>query len=147
MSRFFEDVTVGEELPVLALPINVYRMVMSAGATRDFNAIHHNSEHAQATGADEIYANTGFLMGMWERCVRDWMGEAGVFRSIKGFAMKSFNYVGDTTRVIATVTGADIVDGQGIVTITVRSENSRGLTVGPGTVTVALPLRDAPVDL
>lgn len=143
MSRFFEDVSVGEELPVVALSINVYRMVMSAGATRDFNAIHHNSEYARDSGADEIYANSGFLLGMWERCVRDWMGEAGIIRSINGFAMKSFNYVGDTTRVIGRVAEAQVVDGEGVVTIELRSENSQGITVGPGSVTVVLPRRSA----
>lgn len=141
MTRYFEDVEVGEELPTLSLPINVYRMVMSAGATRDFNAIHHNSEYARESGAEEIYANSGFLLGMWERCVRDWMGPEGIMKSIQGFAMKAFNYVGDTTSVIGRVVSADVIDDEGVVTVELRSENSRGLTVGPGTVTVVLPRR------
>lgn len=143
MTRYFEDVQVGEELPILEMPLNVYRLVMAAGATRDFNAIHHNTEYAKSTGAKEMYANSGFLLGMWERCVRDWMGEAGRIRSINGFAMKSFNYVGDTTRVIGRVSEAVIVDGDATITIELRSENSHGITVGPGSVTVILPQRDA----
>lgn len=141
MTRYFEDVEVGEDLPILSLPINVYRMVMSAGATRDFNAIHHNSEYARASGAEEIYANSGFLLGMWERCVRDWMGQEGVMKSIHGFSMKAFNYVGETTSVIGRVVSADVINDEGVVTVELRSENSRGLTVGPGTVTVVLPRR------
>ena len=139
--RYFEDVTVGEELPSVAYPLTVYRMVMAAGAPRDFNSIHHNTEYAQSTGAKEMYANTSFLLGTWERCVRDWIGPAGTIRSIRGFRMRAFNYVGDTVRVSATVTGTRVEDEVGVVELTIRSENSSGVSVGPGTVEVTLPRR------
>jgi hypothetical protein len=50
----------GELLEPLAFPLTAYRLVMAAGANRDFNAIHHNAEVARATGAPDIYANTLF---------------------------------------------------------------------------------------
>src|SRR5205823_1962655 len=37
--RRFEDVTVGERLAPVEFPLTVYRMVMEAGANRDFNSI------------------------------------------------------------------------------------------------------------
>jgi hypothetical protein len=54
----------GEALAPLAFPLSVYRLVVAAGANRDFNAIHHNSDYARATGAPDMYANTLFLQGM-----------------------------------------------------------------------------------
>lgn len=78
-----------------------------------------------------MYANTVFLLGMWERAVRDWIGPAGKIHSITGFRMRSFSYVGDTT----TVTG---IDGT-MIRIEMSSSNSTGITVGPGIVTVSLP--------
>jgi len=139
--KAFQDVSVGEALPEIAYPINVYRLVMAAGSNRDFNSIHHNSEYAQETGAPEMYANTGFLLGMWERCVRDWAGPAARIRSIKGFSMKSFNVVGDTTVVSAEVIGVEPLADGGLVEIAIQSRNSGGITVGPGTVVVELPSR------
>ncbi|MET0418291.1 MAG: hypothetical protein ABW022_19945 [Actinoplanes sp.] len=135
--RHLDDVRIGDELPPIAYPITVYRLVMEAGANRDFNSIHHNTQYAQSTGAQEMYANTGFLLGMWERTVRDWIGTAGKIHAIKGFRMRSFNYAGDTTTVSGRVTA---IDGDQI-TIEVVSRNSTGVTVGPGTVTVSLPSR------
>lgn len=143
MTRYFEDVRVGEQLPTVAFPLTVYRLVMAAGANRDFNSIHHNTEYARSTGAQEMYANTSFLLGMWERCVRDWMGPAGTIRAIRGFRMRAFNYVGDTVRVHAEVAGAHVQDGQGVVEVRIRCENASGVSVGPGTVEVTLPMHPA----
>jgi hypothetical protein len=82
-----------------------------------------------------MYANTSFLLGMWERAVRDWIGPAGKIHSITGFRMRSFNYVGDTT----IVTGK-VVEIEGTkIRIEMVSSNSAGVTVGPGIVTVSLP--------
>ena len=144
--RCFEDVEVGEQLPVVSLPLTVYRLVMAAGSNRDFNSIHHNTEYARSTGAEEMYANTSFLMSSWERCVRDWMGLVGRIRAIRGFRMRSFNYVGDTVRVIAEVTAARIEGDAGVVEIGIRCETSKGVTVGPGVVEIELPRRTASPD-
>jgi hypothetical protein len=133
--RRLSDVNVGDELTPVAFPITVYRLVMEAGANRDFNSIHHNTAYAQSTGAREMYANTLFLLGMWERTVRDWIGLAGKIHSITGFRMRSFNYAGDTTTVTGKVIGIDDT----MIRIELTSSNSTGVTVGPGIVTVSLP--------
>ncbi|MPY56515.1 hotdog family protein [Streptomyces spongiae] len=143
VSRFFEDVKTDEELPPVAYPLPVYRLVMAAGANRDFNSIHHNTDYARATGAPEMYANTSLLLGMWERLVRDWMGPAGTITAIRGFRMRAFNTVGDTTWVRGRVLSTETDAGPGTVDIEVYCENSAGVTVGPGTVRVTLPLREA----
>lgn len=139
----FEEVTVGEDLPDVALPLTVYRLVMAAGSNRDFNSIHHNTEYARGTGAEEMYANTSFLMSSWERLVRDWCGLSGRIRAIRGFRMRSFNYVGTTMHVRGEVTGTRIETGRdgpvGVVAVAVRCEGPDGVTVGPGTVEVELP--------
>lgn len=137
----FEDVAVGDALPTVALPLTVYRLVMAAGSNRDFNSIHHNSEYARSTGAEEMYANTSFLMSSWERAVRDWMGLGGRIRAIRGFRMRSFNYVGETMRVIAEVAATRTEGDLGIVEVAIRCETSAGVTVGPGVVEVVLPRR------
>jgi acyl dehydratase len=139
--RYFEDVRPGEEIPAVAFPLTVYRLVMAAGGNRDFNSIHHNGEYARSIGAPDMYASSAFLLGTWERAVRDWIGCAGTIRSIRGFRMRRFNVVGDTMRVLGRVVSAGPADGTGLVTLELRSETSAGITVGPGHVQVALPPR------
>jgi acyl dehydratase len=135
VQRRLTDMKAGDEVTPMSFPITVYRLVMEAGANRDFNSIHHNTEYAQATGVREMYANTSFLLGMWERAVREWIGPAGKIHSITGFRMRSFNYVGDTTTVTGKVTE---IDGT-TIRIEMTSSNSAGITVGPGILTASLP--------
>jgi acyl dehydratase len=142
----WDQVAVGDVLPSVAFPLSVYRLVVVAGANRDFNAIHHNSAYARRTGADEMYANTLFLQGMWERVVRDYVGSAGTIRSLRGFRMRTFNYVGDTATVEGQVTRTWLDDEDslvGLVELTLLTRNGGGVSVGPGTVVATLP-RSAP---
>lgn len=139
--RYLVDVQVGELIDPVEFPLTVYRLVMEAGACRDFNSIHHNSEYAKSTGAPEMYASTSFLLGMWERAIRGYIGSAGTIRSIRGVRMKHFNTAGSTVLVRGTVVSATEHDGVGVVDITVWSENAGQITVGPGMATVTVPVR------
>jgi acyl dehydratase len=141
--RSFSDVVVGEELPSVEFPLTVYRLVVAAGGNRDFNSIHHNTAYAQATGAPEMYASTFFLMGMWERLVRDYIGPAGTILSIRDFRMRKFNLAGRTVQVRGRVRDARLDGDQGIVTLEVESVVDGQVTVGPGTVEVTLPAAGA----
>ena len=144
--RHWNDVVEGEELVPAVYPLSVMRLVMAAGANRDFNSIHHNADFARASGAPDMYANTYFLQGMWERCVRDHIGPAGSLRSLTGFRMHSFNTAGQTVTVRARVVRKWLEDGVGLVEIAIHSETEQGTTVGPGTVTATLPLRATPLE-
>lgn len=141
--RYWEDISAGDEVPPVQFPLSVYRLVMEAGANRDFNSIHHNSEYARQTGAPEMYANTIFLQGMWERTVREFIGLAGTIKSLAGFRMKIFNTVGDTVVTKGTVKRTWQEGEEALVELSIWSENSQGVSVGPGTVVVTLPRRGA----
>lgn len=141
--RYWEDVSEGDEVPPIDFPLSVYRLVVEAGANRDFNSIHHNTEYARKTGAPEMYANTIFLQGMWERTVREFIGLGGVMKSLKGFRMKIFNTAGDTVITKGVVKRKWQEEGEGFAELLVWSENSKGISVGPGMVVVSLPQREA----
>jgi acyl dehydratase len=139
--RHWEDVSEGDEVPAVRFPLSVYRLVVEAGANRDFNSIHHNSEYAKKTGAPEMYANNIFLQGMWERTVREFIGLAGVMKSLRGFRMKIFNTVGETVVTQGVVKRKWQEGAEGLVELEIWSETSKGITVGPGRVIVMLPHR------
>lgn len=139
--RFFDEVVVGEPLAPVDFPLSVVRLVMAAGANRDFNSIHHNAEFARASGAPDMYANTFFLQGMWERCVRGYIGPAGRIRSLSGFAMKAFNTAGQTVTVEGRVERQWMEGGEGWVELSLQSRTAAGITVGPGRIVACLPLR------
>ena len=138
--RLWSDVELGETLAPVAFPLTVYRLVMAAGANRDFNAIHHNSDYAKASGAPDMYANTLFLQGMWERCVRDYIGLAGTIRRISGFRMRRFNPVGTTPVVGGQVSRKWLDQGVGLVEIAMDTKIGETVTVGPGSIIATLPV-------
>ena len=65
------SVSVGDQLGPIEIPITLQRLVMEAGANRDFSLIHHDKDVAQATGAADAYTNTFFIAGMFERLLRE----------------------------------------------------------------------------
>lgn len=141
--RYWEDVQEGDELPSLQFPLSVYRLVMAASANQDFNSIHHNSEYAKKTGAPDMYANNIFLQGMWERTVREYIGNAGMIKSLRNFRMRSFNTVGDTVVTKGKVKRKWIEDGEHFIEIEMVSENAKGISVGPGSIIATLPSKRA----
>ncbi len=142
--RWWDDVTPGEPVPAIRFPLSVYRLVMAAGANRDFNSIHHNTEWARSTGAPEMYANVLFLQGMWERCAREFIGVRGTIRRLTGFRMGSFNTVGDTVTVQGRVARTWLDGADGFAELQMWSTSRHGVSVGPGTMVVTLPRRPTP---
>jgi acyl dehydratase len=140
MMRTFAEVAVGDRVDPVDFALPLYRLVVAAGGNRDFNSIHHNRSYAKTTGAPDAYASTFFLMGTWERVVRDWIGDAGTIRSISGFRMRKFNLVGSVMTVAGVVTGTSLDGETGIVTLELTSRVGEDVTVGPGQVVVTLPV-------
>ena len=117
----------GVELPAIGIPITLQRLVMEAGANRDLSLIHHDTQVAQATGAPDAFANTFFLMGMFERLVREWAGPTARIRKIGPLRMMIFNAVGDTMHFKGAVESVDTEAGT--VSLDLWSESDRGKTV------------------
>jgi hypothetical protein len=142
--RLHGDVAVGDEVGPVEFALPLYRLVVAAGGNRDFNSIHHNRSYAHATNAPDAYASTFLLMGAWERVVRDWIGDGGTIRAIRGFRMRKFNLIGSVMTVGGRVTGVRVETGAdgdvGLVTLELASRVGDDVTVGPGEVEVTLPL-------
>ena len=137
--RTYAEVSVGDELPAVEFPLPIYRLVIAAGGNRDFNSIHHNRSYATASGAPDAYASTFFLLGTWERVVRDYIGSSGTIRAIRKFRMRKFNLVGSTMIVEGRVIDKHIDGEQAVAVIEVSCRVGTDVTVGPGEVEVTLP--------
>lgn len=132
--RAFEELVVGEALPPLRVAITLQRLVMEAGANRDFSPIHFDRDVARASGAPDAFANTTFNETLLEAAIRQWAGPSARIRVIE-FAMKDFNCVGDV------VSAAGVVASTGErreVRLDVWIESERGRTV-EGTAVVVFP--------
>ena len=121
------DIQAGEALPPIAIPITLQRLVMEAGANRDLSLMHHDGNVARATGAPDAFANTYFLMGMFERLMREWIGPRARIRKIGPLRMMVFNAVGDTVQFKGLVETVD--EATGTVGLDMWVESQRGKTV------------------
>ena len=124
--RTISEVAVGDGLGPITIPLTLQRLVMEAGANRDLSTIHHGRDDARATGADDVYANTFFLLGMFERTVREWCGLKGKITKIGPMQMKNFNCVGDVLKFAGEVTAVDKKTGE--VEIDLWADSERGRT-------------------
>ena len=120
-------IQVGDTLPPISIPITLQRLVMEAGANRDLSLIHHDTKVAQATGAPDAFANTFFLIGMFERLMREWAGPQARIRKIGPLRMMIFNAVGDTVQFKGVVESVDAASGR--VSLDMWVESERGKTV------------------
>ena len=69
------NVEVGLELPSLELAFTRTDLVRYAGASGDFNPIHHSDHAARAIGLDGVLAHGMLTMGRALRVVTDWVGD------------------------------------------------------------------------
>jgi acyl dehydratase len=133
--RDARDVAIGDQLPEFVVPITLQRLVMEAGANRDFSPWHFDAEVARASGAPALYANTTFVETLLEAAVRCWGRLNARIRSLH-FTMKANTCVG-LARVGGVVSGTAFEHGQQRTTLDLWIDTPRGRTV-MGTAVVAL---------
>jgi acyl dehydratase len=131
--RSYDEVTVGEVLPELAIPLTRTLIVATAMATRDFQDVHHDPELARERGSKDVFMNILTSNGLAGRFVTDWAGPYVTVRRVK-IRLGAPNYAGDTM----TMTGEVLSKRDGVVEVRVVGANSLGNHLS-GTVTVAYP--------
>ena len=132
-TRRLAEVTVGEELPNLAVPITATAIVAGAIASRDYQDVHHDHELAKQRGSKDIFMNILTTNGWVGRYVTDWAGPEALLRCVD-IRLGAPNYPGDTM----TMTGRVARIEDGVVTVEIRGANGLGDHVS-GSVELALP--------
>lgn len=65
----------GQSLPPLSVRLTRTDLVRYAGASTDFNPIHHSDRAAAELGLDDVIAHGMLTMGTALRVVTDWIGD------------------------------------------------------------------------
>jgi hypothetical protein len=139
-SRTFWEVSEGDELPMLELPITPTLIVAGAIASRDYQDVHHDAPLAKMRGSKDIFMNILTTNGLVGRYVTDWSGPRSRLLEVN-IRLGAPNYPDCVMTLTGTVTekGPVADDGQGgQVTVAIRGANNLGDHV-TGTVLVHLP--------
>lgn len=120
---------------VLVENLSRTQIVMYAGASGDFNPIHHDEIFAtKAAGYPSVFAHGMLTMGMTGRLLTDWLGD-GVLTEY-GVRFVKQVWPGDTLTAKGTVTA---VGDDGSVEIEVTTVNQNGEPVVAGRAKAVLP--------
>jgi acyl dehydratase len=136
---YFEDLAVGDEAPVRTHTLTRTDLVRYAGASGDFNPMHHDEIQATAAGQPTVFGHGMFSMGFLGSAITDFVG-VGTLTSYKvRFARQTWPGEELATKIV--VAGARTDDGRHLVDLDVRLVNEAGEEKVVGQATAALPSR------
>jgi len=137
---YYEDVTVETELPPLTKQPTTRQLVMWAGASGDYYAIHYDKDFAQSKGLPGVIVHGQLVASFLGQLVTDWMGEQGDLRKLT-CSYKGMNFPGETITCRGKVSKKYIEDGEHRVECHIWAENAKGEKTVTGKAIVALPAR------
>src|SRR5580700_7963620 len=98
----FEDVAEGDEAPVRSHVLSRTDLVRYAGASGDYNPMHHDEVKATAAGQPSVFGHGMFSMGLLGSAITDYVG-AGTLRSYKvRFARQTWPGEQLSTKIVVT---------------------------------------------
>ena len=136
---YFEDVKEGDNAPEKSHTLTRTDLVMYAGASGDYNPMHHDEVKAKAAGLPSVFGHGMFSMGFLGSAITDWAGIGSLTQYKVRFTKQTWPDDVLTTKV--SVTGKRNEGGQNLVDLTCELVNQNGEAVVSGDATVALPSR------
>jgi acyl dehydratase len=134
-SLAFGDVSVGDALPPLEVPLTAAVIVGGALASRDYTPVHHDAAAARAQGMQDVFMNILTTNGYFGRYVTDWAGPKARVTALS-VKLGAPNVAGDTMKLRGAVVSADAASGE--IEVEVEAKNAWG-NHAQGKVRVALP--------
>jgi len=133
----FDDVSVGDEAPVLTHKLTRTDLVKYAGASGDFNPMHHDEVLAQAAGQPSVFGQGMFSMGLLGSALTDYVGVGNVTHFKVRFARQAWPDEVLSSRIV--VTGKRREGGKQLIDLAVTLSNSEGEEKVVGEATAELP--------
>jgi acyl dehydratase len=133
----FDEVAVGDEAPVLSHKLTRTDLVKYAGASGDFNPMHHDELLAKAAGQPSVFGHGMFSMGLLGSALTDYVGIGNVTRYRVRFSRQT--WPGEVLSSKIVVAGKREEAGKKLVDLAVTLSNSEGETKVVGEATAELP--------
>ncbi len=133
----FEDLEVGSEAPVVERLLSRTDLVVYAGASGDFNPMHHDEVLATAAGMPSVFGHGMFSMGLLGTALTGWLGAGSLTRYRVRFSKQT--WPGETLRTRVVVTGKRSEGMRRLVELECTLANSAGevKVVGEATADLA----------
>ena len=130
----FDALSVGDAAPPLVVDqLTRTNFVRYAGASGDFNPMHHDDTVATSVGNPSVFGHGMLTAGLMARVVKDWFGPEAMRRFQVRFAKQV--WPGDTLTCTATVTAKRDEGSEHLVDLACAVTNQDGVEVLSGTAT------------
>jgi acyl dehydratase len=133
----FEDVKVGDEAPVITHTLTRTDLVKYAGASGDFNPMHHDEVAAQKAGQPSVFGHGMFSMGLLGTALTDYVGVGNVARYQVRFARQTWPDEVLSSKIVVVAKREE--DGRKLLDLAVTLSNGDGEDKLVGEATAALP--------
>ena len=138
MPPTYDSVSVGDELPALALPpLTRATLALFAGASGDHNPIHTDIDFARAAGMPDVVAHGMLSMAWLGRLLTNWAPQ----RDLREFSVRfsATTQVGERIVCTGRLTEKLERDGERLVRVAVATANEAGEIKVSGDAYLALP--------
>ncbi len=137
---YFEEVREGDEAPPMVMAnITRTQIVKYAGASGDFNPIHHDELYAIRAGNARVFAMGMMTAGFLSHMVTDWVGDGNLRKYKVRFATRI--WPGDTVTCKGKITKKYTRDGKNYIEADVFAENQKAEKAIVGMIVAQLPGR------
>lgn len=128
MARNRAEVSAGDEIGPVTVPVGRDTLVAYAGASGDQNPIHQDEEFARSVGLPDVIAHGMWTMGAASSVIADWAGDAGRVEEFRTrfTAMVPVPAEGSAIEVGGTVTAVDD-DGRATIDVTATAGGAKVL--------------------
>ena len=136
---FFNEVHEGDQAPEFRHELSRTDLVRYAGASGDFNPMHHDEVQAQSAGLPSVFGHGMFTMGLLGKALTDYVG-AGNLRVYKVRFTKQ-TWPGETLATKVTVKKKYEEHGEHRVDLDCEVVNENGEAKVSGVAVASLPSR------
>ena len=139
---FFEDVTIGEEIPGLEKgPMTTTHLMRWSAAMENWHKIHYDRPFAiEHDKLPDLLINGSLKQQFVMQLLADWAGPGGWVWKVS-FQFRAMNVVGETLRIWGRVVDKRETPDYGLIDIELGILNDTDKESTPGTATVVLPYR------
>ena len=121
----YDSVQVGDEAPVISHTLTRTDLVKYAGASGDFNPMHHDEVAAQAAGQPSVFGHGMFSMGILGTALTDYVGIGNVRRYQVRFARQTWPDEVLSSKIVVTAKRSS-PDGLQLIDLAVTLSNADG---------------------
>lgn len=135
----FDEIGEGDEAPVRTHRLTRTDLVRYAGASGDFNPMHHDDEQAKAAGLPSVFGHGMFSMGLLATALTDWAGSGNVVSYRVRFTRQTWPGEVLRSRIVVTGKRQPAEDGRLLVDLACELANEAGEVKAAGEATVVVP--------